>query len=423
MKRSISGQRYTVWPMDIVSDYYLPLIVKIGDVMRLNVLQKTIIVLSSEKAANDLLDKRSGIYSDRPRFPMLEIFSASVLMEIAYGQHVVSDDDPYLQIANRLNTFIADVGMQGTHPVDVFPILQKLPPWFPGAWFIRYARDILPEFLQMQRYGFDQVREQMAKGTAKTSFLSLNLEDLSGEGEETEEELKRLELSSFHLYGGESNTESRMDTCHLYGSPFKAGGETTRSSIHTMFLAILLNPEAQKKAQEEIDKVIGSSRLPDFSDRESLPFVECLMYEILRWRPAAPLGLPHRLMCDDEYRGMLIPKGSTVITNIRSMTLDESTHRDPYDFFPERFLPQPLGFGEPRPTYVFGFGRRYLAESSTWIVLATLLAVFDISPAKDEEGNDIVPSGEFHTSLTSHPVPFECTIRPRSEVAKTLVIQ
>lgn len=73
MKRSISGQRYTVWPMDIVSDYYLPLIVKIGDVMRLNVLQKTIIVLSSEKAANDLLDKRSGIYSDRPRFPMLEM--------------------------------------------------------------------------------------------------------------------------------------------------------------------------------------------------------------------------------------------------------------------------------------------------------------------------------------------------------------
>lgn len=105
----------------------------------------------------------------------------------------------------------------------------------------------------MQRYGFDQVREQMvrprlshvlislmasrkyndfqAKGTAKTSFLSLNLEDLSGEGEETEEELKRLELSSFHLYGGESNTESRMDTCHLYGSPFKAGGETVCTSF------------------------------------------------------------------------------------------------------------------------------------------------------------------------------------------------
>lgn len=47
-------------------------------------------------------------------------------MEIAYGQHVVSDDDPYLQIANRLNTFIADVGMQGTHPVDVFPIRELL---------------------------------------------------------------------------------------------------------------------------------------------------------------------------------------------------------------------------------------------------------------------------------------------------------
>ena len=45
-------------------------------------------------------------------------------MEIAYGQHVVSEDDPYLQIANRLNTFLADAGMQGTHPVDVFPIRE-----------------------------------------------------------------------------------------------------------------------------------------------------------------------------------------------------------------------------------------------------------------------------------------------------------
>lgn len=54
--------------------------------------------------------------------------------------------------------------------------------------------------------------------------------------------------------------------------------------------AMLLHPEAQKKAQEEIDAVLGTSRLPDFSDREVLPYVECVVQESARWHLTAPLG-------------------------------------------------------------------------------------------------------------------------------------
>ncbi|KAG6834253.1 hypothetical protein H0H93_010864, partial [Arthromyces matolae] len=68
-------------------------------------------------------------------------------------------------------------------------------------------------------------------------------------------------------------------------------------------------------------------------------------------------GVPHKVTEDEIYRGMLIPKGATIIANTRSMTLDESVYTDPYTFDPTRFLPAPLGRGEPTTTALYGFGR------------------------------------------------------------------
>jgi len=84
---------------------------------------------------------------------------------------------------------------------------------------------------------------------------------------------------------------------------------------------MVLHPECQVKAQEEIDAVIGSGRLPEFADRDSLPYVECIVQETLRWHQAVPLGLPHSSLEDDVYKGMFIPKGSLVIANMRCVLL------------------------------------------------------------------------------------------------------
>lgn len=109
----------------------------------------------------------------------------------------------------------------------------------------------------------------------------------------------------------------------------------TASSMSIFFLAMVLHPEYQTKAQEEIDRVIGTERLPELSDRSSLPFLEYILQESLRWYHAAPTGMfmkrfhyfhadkfslqgvPHRSLEDDIYNGMFIPKGSVVIANIR----------------------------------------------------------------------------------------------------------
>lgn len=75
-------------------------------------------------------------------------------------------------------------------------------------------------------------------------------------------------------------------------------------------------PEVQKKAQKEIDAVVGTHRLPNFEDRKSLPYVEAVMKETFRWRVVTPLGLPHAVITDDTFGGWLIPKGAVIIPNV-----------------------------------------------------------------------------------------------------------
>jgi cytochrome P450 len=94
---------------------------------------------------------------------------------------------------------------------------------------------------------------------------------------------------------------------------------------------MLQNPDIQRKGQAAVDKVLGD-RLPNFSDMDSIPFVDAIMKECLRWQQVVPLGslyslalrrlslllfvgLPHVASADDIYKGYSIPKGSVLVGN------------------------------------------------------------------------------------------------------------
>lgn len=51
-----------------------------------------------------------------------------------------------------------------------------------------------------------------------------------------------------------------------------------------------LHPDVQSRAQAEIDAVVGHDRLPDFSDKDKLPYLNAIISELLRWLIIAPLG-------------------------------------------------------------------------------------------------------------------------------------
>ena len=63
------------------------------------------------------------------------------------------------------------------------------------------------------------------------------------------------------------------------------------TTIQLFFLAMALHPEVQRKAQEQLDNVIGTDRLPDLDDITALPYVEAIVKELFRWHPVTPLGM------------------------------------------------------------------------------------------------------------------------------------
>ncbi|KAK7445157.1 hypothetical protein VKT23_009588 [Stygiomarasmius scandens] len=185
---------------------------------------------------------------------------------------------------------------------------------------------------------------------------------------------------------------------------------------------MVLHPQVLRKAQEEMDRVVGVDKLPTLEDRKNLPFFECVLKEVLRWNPPVPLGLPHRLMQDDVYCGYYIPKGTTVLANIYGMLKGCS---EPDLFRPERYLEEPRDCIDPHEV-VFGFGRRrcpgrYFADTGIWLVAANLVACTNITKAKDERGREIIPEVEFETGFVRHPKSFPCDFTPRSHEIQTTI--
>ncbi|KLO10253.1 cytochrome P450 [Schizopora paradoxa] len=192
-------------------------------------------------------------------------------------------------------------------------------------------------------------------------------------------------------------------------------------------LAMLKYPDVQRRAQDEIDNVIGKDRLPSFEDKEQLPYVNALCVELLRWQVINPLGVTHVAAEDDVYCGFRIPAGTMIMPNTWAMARDDDLYPDPLNFKPERWLPGGSSFNSLRPEeYVFGYGRRLCpgqvwAEHMIFIAAVSLLAVFNIEKALDLKGNPIPLNEDHKPAIVRLLGPSKCAITPRSEKAASLV--
>jgi len=190
---------------------------------------------------------------------------------------------------------------------------------------------------------------------------------------------------------------------------------------------MMLHPEIQRKAQEEINRVVGTDRLPNIEDQPNLPYVTALVKETLRWYAILPMGLPHIMSQDEIFNGYLLPKGALIMANLQLFTTDSKTFQDPATFKPERHLGVDGSPAEVDPhNMVFGFGRRIcpgkeLADLSLYVLFSMTLAAFNITKAKDASGGDVDAKSEWLPGLISRPKEFACSITPRSEKAEALI--
>ena len=262
----------------------------------------------------------------------------------------------------------------------------------PGAGWKSTARQMAAQLQQTTEQPYAFVKQQMREGNHKTSFLSQAIET-----DADSEHLHKWSASSMYL----------------------GGADTTVSSLMTFFLAMTMFPEVQKKAQEELDRVIGN-RLPTSADKGRLPYIDAVVSETHRWHPVAPMAIPHLSTAEDTIRGYRIPKGSLVMPNIWWFTHDPAVYHDPAEFRPERFLDTPTHKAEPDPrAYTFGYGRRvcpgrYVADNALFLTIAQSLAVFKIEKFVGKDGKVVEPEFKYEPGVVTHPVPYQASITPRS---------
>ncbi|GJJ08157.1 hypothetical protein Clacol_002365 [Clathrus columnatus] len=439
---------------------------KYGDIVYAHSYGKPIIILNSYKAAYDLMESRSSIYSDRPHLIVLmelmgfpgTVFQPysnlwrkhrslyhkqmnqvavknyqptqmataldflKMLLEnpkdyvrhirsIAYGRDLTHRFDQYLDLSDQVSKDFFRAVRPGEFLVESFPILKHVPPWFPGSNFQRWAKKAHDRMQATWNIPFRDVKEQMAKGNVPPSFVANSLVELG-----------RSDESDFEVGAVKS----------VAGGIFAAGTDTTTAALSWFFLTMALFPDCQVKAQEELDRVTGRNRIPQFSDRPFLPYIDGLVKEVFRWFPVAPSGLSHYTTEDNIYEGYLIPAHSIVLANAWKILHDPEVYPDPMSFKPERFLPDKDGNvpRDPAVSGVFGFGRRicagrHLAEGSVWIMAASVLSLFNIRPATDSDGKpiDVRYAMEPLPGFFCHPQRFPCVITPRSQDVVQLLNQ
>ncbi|KAI1851131.1 hypothetical protein JX266_003796 [Neoarthrinium moseri] len=436
-----------------------------GPVYSLMLGTKVMIVLSSDQAIKDLLDKRSNIYSSRPEMYLGQIISGgfrmllmeygetwrmirkivhnnlnikasrtyvpyqdlenkamlmgflqtpnlfvdhirrytnSLTTQMIFGFRTTSIDDPKLkQLFHGFEKFCEVTGTQTAALLDVFPFLRYLPDAL--LPMRRYAKELHNKEYDLYVGHYLDTKKKLRDGRAKPCFCVDLVKAQDEEG------------FSDGIAG------------YVSGSLLEAGSDTTSATLVGFVQALMIFPGVVQAAQAELDTICGE-RLPDLNDLPNLPYIRGCMKESMRWMPTDILGVPHAVIRDDEYMGYKIPKGAGVMWNVWAVANDSRRHPNPREFDPTRWANDHQTSAEAasnsdatkRDHFVFGAGRRlcqgmHIADRSLFLAISRLLWAFDFRRPVDETGQEIVPDmADLTEGLFVVPKPFKAIITPRN---------
>ncbi|KAF6757369.1 cytochrome P450 [Ephemerocybe angulata] len=423
------GKRETPWI------HYSNLSKEYGDMVFLESFGTKLLILSSVERVTDLLDKRSSNYSGRHYLPMLcgemkydeffsnmtyspewrkqrrmfhQHFNATVvsryhpiissgvsryveditaspqrfrrhiqyyfnrlIFRSFYGVEILEEDDPYIkQGAETMEGFIV-AGIPGSFMVDMIPALTYVPKWLPGTGWKDFAEYYRKKSRQARDEPYDHALKSMREGTCEPSVASRVVETLPPTSDPARDE--------------EEKAARDVLTLGYIGS---------LAAAMTFVLLMALHPEVQKRAQAELDEVVGFGQIPTFEDQPKLVYIDALLRELFRWHSEVPLGLPHTATSDDIYDGYSIPKDTIVVANVWQILRNPAHYDNPNEFNPGRHIKDGQINKDILDPYTvaFGFGRRicpgrHLSLDTLFAIVTATLAMFDISPPKDDAGN------------------------------------
>ncbi|KAK5459648.1 hypothetical protein LTS15_003777 [Exophiala xenobiotica] len=435
---------------------------------------KTLVVLSSANAVKDLLDKKSGIYSDRQEMYVGQTLCSGDLRMLMMGY------TPTWRYQRRMVHSLLNINSAKSYvPYQMLENKQMLHEMLTQPHLFlenirRYSNALTttmvfgwrsPEYenehLKQLFEGFNEMATISQTGAATLidlfPFLR-NLPDFLLPAKKTAKDLHKREKNLYMthwLNAKRAYSEGTIKPCfcvgmaeaqkvdgfsddqaaYISGTLLEAGSDTTSSTLYGFIQAMLLFPDVQRKAQAEIDRICPN-RLPTMDDEPHLQYIRGCVKESLRWMPTTILGaVPHAVSQDDWYMGYLIPKGAAVMNNVYTLNMDPERYPAPRQFSPDRYKDDFKSVadsasdpdGTKRDQFTFGAGRRicpgmHVAERSLFLGISRMLAAFDIRPELDEKGRPILPDPDNLTQgFVCMPQRFRARITPRSKERAEMV--
>ncbi|XP_056379790.1 cytochrome P450 2D15-like [Hyla sarda] len=314
---------------------------------------------------------------------------ANVICSIAFGDRFDYEDAKFQRLLRLFSAALKAESGFLAQIINEIPVLVKIP-WIidrvmkPEYEIIEFLKEIVSEHKKTWNPNF--VRD----------FIDAYLVEM--------EKVKDDSSSSMN----EGNL--LMTTFDLFG----AGTETTSTTLRWALLYMILYPDVQSKVQEEIDQVIGRERTPTMGDVLQMPYTYAVIHEVQRCGDIIPMALPRMAYKDIEIKGYIIPKGTTVITNLSSVLKDLQVWEKPFQFYPKHFLDENGKFVKREAFIPFSAGRRSclgerLARMELFLFFTTLLQQLKFEIPNDQPR----PREDPLYALTFIPHPYNIRIVAR----------
>ncbi|XP_058424212.1 vitamin D(3) 25-hydroxylase-like isoform X3 [Diceros bicornis minor] len=383
---------------------------RFGDVFSMQLGWTPVVVLNGLAAMREALVDHGEDTSDRPPVPFIEHLGfgprsegrpfspnallnkavSNVIASLTFGRRFEYNDLRFLRLLDLTEDLLKEESGFVPEVLNAIPVLLHIPGVVSKAFsghrtFLALMDELIAEH-RMTRDPAQPPRDftdafldevEKVKGNPETSFSDENL-------------------------------------CLVLADLFPAGMVTTSTTLAWALLLMILHQDVQRRVQQEIDEVIGQARRPEMGDQAHMPFTMAVVHEVQRFGDIIPLGAPHMTSHDIEVQGFLIPKGTTLITNLSSVLKDETVWKKPFRFYPEHFLDAQGRFVKQEAFMPFSAGRRSclgepLARMELFLFFTCLLQRFSFSvPAGQPCPSD---HGVFGFLVT--PSPYQLCAVPR----------
>nr|XP_008173287.1 cytochrome P450 2G1-like [Chrysemys picta bellii] len=316
---------------------------------------------------------------------------SNVICSIVFGDRFDYEDKEFLSLLQMMNESFREISTPWSQFYDMYADFLK---YFPGPHMkIYYILEDMRKFIERR------VKQNQATLDANSprDFIDCFLIQMEKEKENPSSEFntKNLELTTLNL--------------------FFAGTETVSSTLRYGFLLLMKHPEVLGKMHEEIDRVIGQSRVPAIEDRSQMPYTDAVIHEVQRVSDLIPMDVPHIVTRDTQFRGYTIPQGTEIYPMLSTVLRDPSKFKTPESFNPENFLEETGRFRKNDAFVPFSSGKRVclgeaLARMELFLFFTTVLQSFSLKPLLAPEDIDTKP---LESGFAKIPPFYQLCVVPR----------